>query len=267
LEYKVSAARFLLAVILVNAIGFALKYFELDTFVILLGFRFHLSAVLPLLVVIKGEHLSLIKNSILHPPFVNVARVILTFLFTTLLFLSVLFLINKIEIGDPEYFYEFGFSSIVDYPIYLVWNSLQLIFLYFFFLLIHKSFNNSFIIILVSSILMFAYEFIPIKKMIFNYESIVAFILLCLIIAITIKLFNNIYLFIVLLFSIIWFCLLAFGTSSSVLINLFFAARYNEWEGFFVIDKDISGFIIPISYLLILISLLILSLIRKRNSA
>ena len=168
---------------------------------------------------------------------------------------------------DPEYFYEFGLSSIVDYPIYLVWNFIQLLCLYFFFLIIHKSFRNSFIVILVSTILIFSYEFIPVKKNIFNYESIAAFVLLCLILTVTIKFFNNVYLFVVLLFSIIWLSLLSFGTSSSLLVNLFFAARYAEWEGFFAFDKNISGFVIPASYLLILISLLILSLIRKRNTA
>lgn len=267
MEFKVSPARLLIAVIFVNAIGFVLKYFELDTFVILLGFRFHLSAVLPILIVLKKEHLSLIKEAFLHPPFANVGRVILIILFTALLYLSVLFLTNKIEIGDPEYFYDFGLSSIVDYPIYLVWNFIQLLCLYFFFLIIHKSFKNSFIVILVSTILIFSYEFIPVKKNIFNYESIVAFVLLCLILTVTIKFFNNVYLFVVLLFSIIWLSLLSFGTSSSLLVNLFFAARYAEWEGFFAVDKNISGFVIPASYLLILISLLILSLIRKRNTA
>lgn len=267
MEYNVSTARFLLAVVLVNAIGFALRYFELDTFVILLGFRFHLGTVLPLLMLIKKEHIPLIKNSFLRPPFLHVGKVILTSFFITLLFSSVLFLTNKIDIGDPEYFYEFGLSSIVDYPIYLVWNSIQLIFLYLFFLIIHKSFKNRFSVILMSAIFIFAYEFIPIKKMNFDYESIAAFLLLCLILAVTVKFFNNVYLFVVLLFSIIWFSLLAFGTSSSELISLFFAARYNEWEGFFVMDKNISGFVIPASYLLILLSLLLLSNIRKRNPA
>ena len=267
MEYKVSSGRLLLAVILVNAVGFALKYFELDTFIILLGFRFHLGAVLPLLVVIKAEHLSLIKEAFLHPPLINFGKVILTFFLTALLFLSVLFLINKIEIGDPEYFYEFGLSSIVDYPIYLIWNSIQFIFLFFFFSLVNKSFKISFIVILVSSILIFAYEFIPIKKMIFNFENIAAFLLLCIILTLTIKFFNNIYLFIVLIFSTLWFSLLAFGTSSSVLVNLFFAARYTEWEGFFAADINISGFLIPASYFLILLSLLALLLIGKRKSA
>jgi hypothetical protein len=71
---------------------------------------------------------------------------------------------------------------------------------------------------------------------------------------------------VLLIFSIIWFSILAFGTSSSLLINLFFAARYTEWEGFFIADKNISVFLIPASYLLILLSLIVLSLFRKRKS-
>jgi hypothetical protein len=178
-----------------------------------------------------------------------------------------LFLTNKVEIGDPEYFYEFGLSSIVDFPIYLIWSSIQLILLYLFFLIIHKSFKNSFFIILMSAILIFAYEFIPLRKMIFNYESIAAFLLLCLILTVTIKFLNNIYLFVLLLFSIIWFSLLAFGTSSSTLVNLFFAANYNSWEGFLTVDKIVSDFIIPINFFLLLFSLLILSLVTKRKSS
>jgi hypothetical protein len=267
LEYKVNSVRIILALVLVNAIGFALKYFELDTFIILLGFRFHLGAVIPLLLVIKKGHISLMKDSLLHPPVTHIGRVIFTFLFTNALFLSVLFLTNKVEIGDPEYFYEFGLSSIVDYPVYLIWNSIQFIFLYFFFIVIHKSFRNSFFIILVSAILIFAYEFIPLTKMIFNYESIAAFVMLCLILTVTIKFLNNVYIFVLLLFSTIWFGLFSFGTSSSTLINLFFAANYNSWEGFLTVDKIVSDFIIPINFFLILVTLLILSLAIKRKSS
>ena len=265
MDYKVSFTRFVLAVILVNVIGFGLKYFESDTFIILLGFRFHLSSVLPLLLVVKKEHLSLIKNSFLHPVFTDIGKVILTFLLATIVFLSLLYFTDRIEIGDPDYFYEFGLSSIVDYPIYLIWNSIQLIFLYFFFMIIFKSFKNNFIAILILAILIFTYEIFPAKNLSFNYQIIAAFILLCIILSVSIKFFNNVYLFVVLPFSIIWFSLLAFGTYSSVLVNLFFAARYKEWEGFFTINKAIMGFVIPANYLLILISLLILSLARKRK--
>lgn len=267
MKYKISFGRFLLAIILVNIIGFGLKFFGQDSYLILLGFRFHLSAILPLLLVIKKEHLSLIKESFLQPPFTHIVKVILAFLFTILLFFTVLFLINKIEIGDPDYFYEFGLSSIVDYPIYLIWNSIQFIFLYSFFFLIQNNFKSSFIVILISAVLIFAYEFIPLKKNIFDYQSISAFILLCVILSMLVKYFNNVYLFAAGLFSIIWINLLAFGTSSPTLVNLLYAAKYNEWEGFFSVDKDFSGFVIPASYFLLLLSLIILLFWSKRKFA
>jgi len=138
LKYKVNAIRIVLAVIVVNAVGYTLKYLELDTFIILLGFRFHLSAVLPLLAVMKLEHLNLVKESLLHPQFKNLFKLSGIILLVTILFFSVLYIIRKIDIGDPEYFYEFGLSSIADFPIYLIWNSFQLIFLYHFFVIINK---------------------------------------------------------------------------------------------------------------------------------
>jgi hypothetical protein len=267
LEYKVSTVRFFLAVFFVNAVGFALKYLGLDTYVILLGFRFHIAAIIPFLTVIKKNHFTLFKESFLKPQFVRIVRVILTFILINVLFISVLFLLNKIEIGDPEYFYEFGLSSIADYPIYLIWNSIQLFLFYFFFLIIQKNFKQSFIIVLLVSILLFIYEFIPIKKIVFNYESIGSLLLMGLIVAVTLKYFNNIYLFIILIFSTIWISALAFGSSSSTLVNIFFAANYDSWEGFLVVDKTISNFIIPANYFLILLSLLILVLVRKRKSS
>lgn len=267
MEYKVSTARIFLAVFLVEAVGFALKYFELNTHVILLGFRFHVAAIIPFLTLIKKNHFNLFKESFIKPQFVRIVRIILTFIFTNILFISILLLFKKIEIGDPEYFYEFGLSSIVDYPIYLVWNSIQLMLLYFFFLIIQKSFKHSFIIILLVSILLFVYEFIPIKKFILDYLTIGSFLFMALIIAVMLKYFDNIYLFIIIVFSTIWVSALAFGTSSSTLVNIFFAANYDVWDGFLTVDKTISDFIIPVNFLLILLSLFILALVSKRKSS
>lgn len=266
MEHKVSPTRIILTILLVNAIGFALKYFELDTFVLILGFRFHLSAVLPFLAVINKEYISLIKPAFLEPKFTKVGKVIFTILFVTITFLVVLFLTKKIEIGDPEYFYEFGLSSLVDFPIYLVWNSFQLILLYLFFLIIQKSIKYNFLIFLLVSILILAYEFIPLKKIILDYTSITALVLMCLIIALIFKFFNNIYLIVIIVFSIIWFSILTFGSSSSTLINIFFAAKYDSWEGFVAAEKTISQNAIPVYYLLILLSLFILSFIGRGKS-
>lgn len=266
MEYKVTALRVVIAVLLANSAGFALKYFELDTFIILLGFRFHLSAVLPLLLVVKKTHLSIIKQSFVHPAFNRVGRVVLTFIFASILFLLALYLAKKAEVGDPEYFYEFGLSSVADFPIYLLWNSLQLGMLYLFFIILQQSFRYNFIIILIFSILLFAYEFIPTNKVVFNYESISALIFMCIISTIIIKFFNSIYLFVFIIFSTLWFSVLAFGSESSVFINLLLAANYFSWEGFFAVDKNFYRFITPIYYLAVLLSLLLVSLLGERKS-
>lgn len=267
MKYKVKASRIVLAVVVVNAVGYALKYFELDTFIILIGFRFHLSAVLPLLAVMKLEHLNLFKESLLHPQFKNLFKLLGVILSVIILFFTVLYVTGKMEIGDPEYFYEFGLSSIADFPIYLIWNCFQLFFLYHFLLIVSKSFTSGFVPTLLVSILIFVFEFIPLTKLFFDYESIASFILLELTAAVIIKYFNNIYLLVVLLFSTIWVSVLAFGTSSSILINIFFAARYNQWEGFFTIDKDVTHFAQPVYYFLVLITMLLISLTSWRKAA
>lgn len=265
MDYKTRPIRLLLAFILVNVIGFALKYFELDTYLILLGFRFHLAAIIPLLVIIKSQQLSLLKNALSHPQFVKGGRVILLFVFVNVLFISFLFLLKKIEIGDPEYFYEFGLSSIIDYPIYLIWNAFQLVFLYFFLLIVKKSFKYEFIILFVTCALILIYEFIPVTKFSFDYETITSFLVFCLICSIIMKYFNNVYLFVILIFSINWFNVLSFGSSSHTLIKLLFAANYDSWEGFFTVDKINSDFLIPANIFLIFISLLIYKLVSKRK--
>ena len=75
-----------------------------------------------------------------------------------------LFFLKRIEIGDPEYFYEFGISSIADYPIYLIWNFPQIILLYFF--LVKVSFLSKFRFITVAVVIffLFAFEFVSINK-------------------------------------------------------------------------------------------------------
>lgn len=266
MKYKVNAIRIILAVIFVNAVGFALKYFELNTFLILLGFRFHLSAVLPLLVVMKLEHLELVKESLLHPQYKNLFRLLSIILVMTILSFTALYITGKLEIGDPEYFYEFGLSSIADFPVYLIWNSFQLFFLYQFLVIINKNFVSGFIPTFLVALSIFIYEFIPLNKFIFDFEGISSFVLLALTAAVVIKYFKNVYLFVILFFSIKWSSILAFGTSSSILVNIFLAARYDQWEGFFTIDKDISHFAQPVYFLLVLIVMSIIALMTGRKA-
>jgi hypothetical protein len=267
LEHKVSAARIIIAICASSSIGFILKYFEFDAYIILLGFRLHLSAVLPFLLVFKWQHLSLIKESFLHPKNKSLLRPVLICFLLTLFLNIILYFTELIEIGDPEYFYELGLSSIVDFPIYLIWNSPQLVLLFFFLVIIKRGMKYSFPVMFFALVFLFAYELISIREFAIDYVSIVSFILMSLVAVILIKYFENVYLFTILCFSLLWTAVLAYGSSSETLINLLLAARFTEWEGFFSVKKIISDYYLPVYFFQTLLGLAIPGLLNsKRNT-
>lgn len=258
LSGKLNYFRLIISIFLVNLVGFALKIFELDTFLILFGFRFHVSLSLPLFLLFQVRSLDFFKQSFVLPKYRKWKRIVSILLIVNIIFISVLFLLHKIEIGDPEYFYEFGISSIVDYPIYLVWNTPQLILFYFFLLQISENLKNSTILFFAVIIFLFLFEFISLETIFIDYLTVISFLICALLISILFKNFNNVYLFIIFIFTLLWIILLAFGSTSHVLIKILFAASYYEWEGFFTSDNQITDFLIPTNLLLILISLSIL---------
>jgi hypothetical protein len=266
---KINFLHIILVILVVNTAGFLLKYFELDNYIILLGFRFHLSLVLPFLLIIKKIDLSYLKRVFLKPEFKGKFFLILWIILpVTIIFLS-LYLSNKIKLGDPEYFYEFGLSSIFDFPIYLIWNIPQLLFLFLFLIIISESRSRFFI---ASNLLpfLFVYEFILIDENSINYFylfngiginyfdlSIVIISALCC--GLILQFFQNVYWFSILFFSLFWINLLAFGSKSEKLINLLFASQYSEWEGFFVVSKEYNQYTL-IAHIVLLLILLTLSI-------
>lgn len=64
--------------------------------------------------------------------------------------------------------------------------------------------------------------------------------------------FDNVYLFIFLVFTTVWISILIFGSNSAVLIKLFFAANYPNWEGFFSVENEIAEYVYPAIFLFIL---------------
>ncbi len=245
----------IIAIAAVNAAGFLLKYFELETYIILLGFRFHLSLVLPILITFRKEHLQTIKNYFTAPEYKSGLPFLLLILIPPLLLISSLYLLNVIEIGDPEYFYEFGLSSILDYPIYLIWNLPQLLMLTAF-LLLYRDVSylrsaSSFVIL----ILLFLFEIIPLKEA-HHFTVYLSYAFVVVIVWLFIIRFRNIYWISLSLFTIIWSAVLAFGSESEEIINLMFASRYYEWEGFFTASKDLHQYLIPLLLLFVMIFLL-----------
>jgi len=262
-------------ILVVNTAGFLLKYFELDNYIILLGFRFHLSLVLPFLLIIKKFDLALLKSVFIKPEFKGkFSPVLWIILPAAIIFLS-LYFSNKIKLGDPEYFYEFGLSSIFDFPIYFIWNFPQLSFL-FLFLIIISEFHSRFLVTSIVLPFLFIYELIlidqdSINQLILldgigiNYFDLSIVIISTICCGLMIQFFQNIYWFSILFFSLFWINLLSFGSKSEELINLLFASQYSEWEGFFVVSKEYDQYTL-ISHVVLLLILLTLSIpLRKKR--
>jgi hypothetical protein len=253
-----------LAIIIINAAGLLLRYFSIDTYIILIGFRFHLSAVLSLLFILRILHLSLIKDALLKPQYKKIFPYLIWIVLPSGILFALLYLTKNIELGNPEYFYEFGISSVIDYPIYLIWNAPQLFIVFLFLVIATEGLRFRFILILLISLFLFAFEFIPLEKEIINYFNIGNLLILSLITAIVISYFRNIYLFSFLIFSVLWLNLLAFGSSSEKMVNILFAAQYQNWEGFFEVGKELPKYLSSAHLTLLLIFVLVSALLRKK---
>ncbi len=257
-------SRIIFAVILVNAAGITLRYFGLDTYFIFLGFRFHISCILPFGIMLTKDNLSELWSSLRKPLY---SRKIIPFFWILLSLLAVygyFYLSNQIEPGDPDYFYEFGLSSIFDYPLYLAWNFPQLIMLFMTLSIITGSGNLSYLKVLAGLILLFGFEFIPLRND-FSLSGAASFVLLALTASFFVTRLQNIYWFSVIVFSSVWSMVLLSGSSSEVIINIFFAREYSSWEGFFTAGGDYSAFISPSFFLILLcIASMYVMMFRKK---
>ena len=261
-----SYSRIVLAVVLVNAAGISLRYFGLDTYFILLGFRFHLSCLIPFILLITEENLLMLWEALKKPSFRKKLIPLFLLLFSLAIVSASLYLIKQIKPADPDYFYEFGLSSIFDYPIYLAWNFPQLCMLFMVLSVISGSGNLSFLKVFAGLVLLFGFEFVPINNE-FSVYSAVSFILLALTVSFFVTRLQNIYWFSFIVFSSVWSAVLLFGSSSETIINIFFAREYDKWEGFFNAGRQFSPFIFPaFSFILLIITSLYVVLSGKKIS-
>jgi hypothetical protein len=180
-----------------------------------------------------------------------------------------LFFLFDIKQGDPDYFYELGLSSVADYPIYFIWNVPQ-IFLLIIFLIISstgRKFKLLYLSIVV--VLLFLYEFIPFQERDinfseFNFIDAGSLVLIAVSLSILIVSFQNIYWIAILIFTFFWINILAFGSSTEKLVNIFLASNYNSWDGLLILPKEISPYIFLI-HSAILITIIAFSILFKKN--
>ncbi len=254
-----------LAVVLVNAAGLALRLIKLDSYIILAGFRFHISLVLPFLLFLKSLNPPNLKQALLHPPYNKTFQPLGWIFFPLILLFIILYILKKIEIGDPEYFYEFGLSSIVDYPVYLIWNLPQLLMFACFIIVVQPSLKLQSPVTALIIFLLFAFEFIPLGKAKIDYLDLISLLFASLSIGLLVRYFQNIYWLAIIIFTIFWVNLLAFGSDSPLMIHILFAARYESWEGFFDIPKNLHSYLLPFQLLATAIIIYFSSLKRSRN--
>ena len=264
MDGKINLPQIILAIILVNAAGLVLNYFNLDSYIILVGFRFHLSFVLPFLLILMNINTTKLKQNLLHPLYNKTFQPLSWIFLPFIILLAVLFILKKIEIGDPDYFYEFGLSSVVDYPIYLIWNLPQLLMFTAFLILIQPSLKFQSLSTMFITFLLFVFEFIPLHKAKLDVIDLVSLLLASLSIGFLVKYFQNIYWLAVIIFTIFWENLLAFGSGSPAMIHILFASQYESWDGFFDVAKNLHSYLLPFQ---LFITMVIINLSSLRKSS
>jgi hypothetical protein len=252
-----------LIIIVVNAAGFLLKYYGLDAYIIFAGFRFHLCLVLPFIIVYRNSLVGDIKKILVQPAYNKTFQPLGWIFLPLILMLGSLFLFKQIEIGDPDYFYEFGLSSLIDYPIYILWNLPHLLMFALFLILLQPAVKYNFLYSFLITFACFIFAFVSFDKIKPDYLNISSLVFMLASAALIVKYFQNIYWLSIILFTIIWCNILAFGSTSQLMIHLLFASKYESWDGFFEVSKNIRQYLLPLQSGITLVFIACSVLIKK----
>lgn len=259
---KIPVSIYILLLFTLPVVNFALRFFNLPNYFFLAGFRFYGIIFLAGLFLFFYQGIEALKQSLQSISFKKLLRIFFSVLIPPIVIISTLFLLKKIELGDPDYFYELGLSSIVDFPIYFVWNFPQFFILFTLLKTIELSFKLKILPNFLLLLLLFLPEFISLPKFSFSIVSCISSALLLFAISLFVNKKSNPLSFTLYFFITVWMALLMFGSQSETLLQLFLAKTYTSWEGFFEVDKKILPLIFPVYFFL---SLLPTIFIRKES--
>ena len=259
---KLPVLIYLLLLFIPAGLNFILRYFSLPNYYFVIGFRFYGIIFLAGVFLLLYQGIEPFKQVLASFSLKNFFRFILFVLLPPVLIIGLLFFLKKIEIGDPDYFYELGLSSIVDFPIYFVWNFPQLFILYTLLQTVESSFRLKILPNFLLLLFFFSAEFFSFPKITFNFFTIISYVLLLLTIALFIYKRKNALAFIFYFFTTIWLGVLLFGSKSEVLLQTFLAKTYSSWDGFFDINNKFTPFVLPFYFLL---SLFIILFLKKEK--
>lgn len=259
---KISIPIYLLLLLILPGLNIALRFFDLPNYFFFIGFRFYGIILLAGIFLYFYSGKEIWKQSLLSLSFKKFYRHIFFILLPPAIVIGGLFLLNKIELGDPDFFYELGLSSIVDFPIYFIWNLPQFLILYTLLQSVETSFRLKVIPNFILLFFFFSAEFVSSPKISFNIFSIISFALILLTLTLFIYKKKNPLTFSFYIFTSIWMALLLFGSSSETSLQTFLAKTYTSWDGFFEINKKFTQYILPSYFFITLIPVVFL----KRES-
>lgn len=246
---KLPVSIYLLLLFILTGLNFALRYFNLPNYFFVIGFRFYGIIFLAGIFLFFYHGVEPFKQTLTSFSLKKTFKFVLFILLPPLLIIGVLFILKKIEIGDPDYFYELGLSSIVDSPIYFVWNFPQLFILFTLLQTVESSFRVKILPNFLLLVTFFSVEFFSFPKITINVFAIASYLILLLTMSLFINKSKNAFAFIFYFFTTIWFGLLLFGSKSEVLLQTFLAKTYTSWDGFFDINNKFVPFILPVYFL------------------
>jgi hypothetical protein len=263
---KLKVLPLIVVIIIVNAFGFFIKYHGYNALLILLGYRLYIGLVIPFLFFVYKIQPSFLKRSLKKNPLDKIGFIFLVILISIILTSIIYIFLSKKINFSPEYFYEFGISSIFDYPVYLIWNAPQLLLFGLFITLLHESKFSYFYMTLILP-LFFMFELFFIKDVRLIGITIFSSLVVSFLMIEIYRLNKNLYSISIFVFSVIWSSILVFGSSSQLLINNFFAAQYNSWQGFLIAQDNLKISVIPFNlFLTAIIFMLFRNKIRHKQS-
>jgi len=229
---------FLLFLVSTLGIGYLLKIVEYENIFGLIGFRFYLPLVIPIVLMFSLGDIKIFEKIIKQFRFQGF-WIILVILFIFLAAGSSFYFIEEIKFKEPDFFYELGLSSLIDYPMYLVWNSPLLFFVFVIYKYIKVTLKFGIIYLL---LLLFAIITIELFSFSFAEISIPTIVLLIAFLFLQILVFyriENPLTFIFLMFTTIWITVLLFGSSNPIIVKMVLARNFDNWDGFLKLKKGI----------------------------
>lgn len=220
-----------------NIFGYWLISNELDEYIIIAGFRIYVILLIPTSSIVLFKLSVFDKNYFFGELNSGLLKIILSVFGVYAAALIIVFLITETSINEPEYMYEFGATSIIDFPIYFVWNAPNIFCVY----IMGRTFKHkecSILITVLFFLFHFFYKLYPFNFEMTNGHEYAFFLFILLTLIVFAYRLGNVFEYGALIFTTMWLFIYLFGSDSKTLINLLFAKNYDSWEGFIKFNEN-----------------------------